>query len=161
MVHGVVEAGGGVQAAASGLHAPGGLARAHVARALEDHVLQLVADARLGRGFVGAARVHEHPDMRQGEALVLFDQHAQAVFQAHEAHAVYVGVLRGGNGRGGLGRGFRVQGSCGQGPGGGAGQQQGGKQGEDRGEAAMHGESPWQVAADAERAPGHASRPHR
>jgi hypothetical protein len=84
----IVKAGGGVHVSARGLDALGRLARTELLGALEDHVFQQMADARLGRIFVGRAGAHVKPHIGQGETVVALDEHGQAVFQADHMRAV-------------------------------------------------------------------------
>ena len=83
-VPGLVEAGGRVEITAQGFHILGHLPLGTLFRALEDHMLQHMADARLLGGLVGGPRAHIEARADQREAAVPDDIDRQAVFETDE-----------------------------------------------------------------------------
>jgi hypothetical protein len=81
LVHGLIESGGRVEIAARAFDVPGDLTRGPLGRSLEDHVLEQVADARLGRVLVCRAGMDVKPEGDQRKPLILLDEHLHAVGQ--------------------------------------------------------------------------------
>ena len=96
---GFVKTCGRVEVAAQGFHILGYLPFGPVLRALEDHMLQQVADAGLGRRFIGGTRTHIKARGRQGEAGIFDNADRQPVRQPGKQHVLARCGLSGRRGR--------------------------------------------------------------